>query len=87
METYIKIYDWMAYLPIEERVVYALILQMSENGLGYWAGYKAMADRLHMKKSECKRYIELLVRAGLVTVTTESINHKTRRVFRAKRPF
>ena len=86
MNNYIKLhYDIIGLdLPLEERVVLALIRQMTENGQGSWAGYKAMADLLKIHKSDCKKAVEHLREIGLITISSERINRKTRIVFRTK---
>lgn len=86
MNNYIKLhYDIIGLdLPLEERVVLALVRQMTENGQGYWAGYKAMADLLKIHKSDCKRAVEHLREIGLISISSERINRKTRIVFRTK---
>lgn len=85
MTNYIKLhYDIIGLdLPLEERVILALIRQMTANGQGYWAGYKAMADLLKIHKSDCKRAVEHLREQGFITVSSAKINRKTRIVFRA----
>ena len=85
MKQFVRLHDDILALnlPMEERVVFALIAQLSENGQGFWAGYKAMADRLNIHKSDCKRYVEHLRDEGMITVTTERIKNQTRLVFRS----
>ena len=88
MTNYIKLRDDILALgyPMEEKVVLALIIQMSEKGKGFWAGYKAMSTRLGIPKSSCKRYVEHLEEEGRVTIYSGRINGKTRKILAAKFP-
>lgn len=86
MNNYIKLHDNILALnlPMEERVVLALIAQMTVNGSGFWAGYKAMSERLHIPKSRCRKFTEHLAEEGLVEINREKIGENTRLVFRTK---
>ena len=89
METYIKLYDSILSLdlPWDERIALALIRQMTEPGDGFWAGYKTLADRLHIPKSRCKAIIQHLAQIGAVEITHETILKKSRIVIRTKTHF
>ena len=84
MDNYIKLhYDILELeVPMEEKVVLALVRQMTRNGQGYWAGYKAMSDLLKIPKSRCKHFAEHLAESGLISISSEKINRKTRIVLR-----
>lgn len=84
MNNYIKLhYDIIDLeMPLEEKVILALIRQMTTNGQGYWAGYKAMSDLLKIPKSRCKHFVEHLAESGLISISSERINRKTRIVLR-----
>lgn len=84
MRTYIKLYDDILAmdLPLEERVILALIRQMTESGGGFWAGYKAMSERLGINKSTCKAMVKHLEHVDAISITTETIKEKSRLVLR-----
>lgn len=81
---YIKLhYDILDLdIPMEQKVILALVRQMTTNGQGYWAGYKAMSDLLKIPKSRCKHFAERLAEEGLISISSEKINRKTRIVLR-----
>ena len=83
MNTFIKLYDWTIEtgLGIEERVILSLIAQFSENNSGFWAGYKAMADRTGIPKARCKQIVEQLTKTRAVIQRNAAIFGKTRAVF------
>lgn len=87
MFTYIKVYDWMAELPAEERLVYALIYQLTINGAGFWSTTKVMADRLGIKKSNCKAALQHLEQIGAIESFQQTIQRKNRRIFLATENF
>ena len=85
METYIKLYDWIitkAGLPYPDFLVYALVLQITSGGIGYWGGYRTMAERLNIPKAACKQSVKRLVAINAVTETREDVLHKKRIVLR-----
>lgn len=84
MNNYIKLhYDILELnMPMEEKVILALIRQMTTNGQGFWAGYKAMSDLLGIPKSKCKHFVALLADAGLISISSEKIQRKTRIILR-----
>ena len=84
MNNYIKIhYDILDLnMPMEKKVILALVRQMTTNGQGFWAGYKAMSDLLKIPKSRCKHFAEQLAEEGLISISTEKIKRKTRIVLR-----
>lgn len=87
---FIKLYDWMAdtELTLEERVIFALIHQFSENdGRGFWAGYKIMALRTGIQKLQCKQITEHLVEIGAVTKYNHTEFRKTRLVLTSNPDF
>lgn len=87
MANYVKLYDWMAPLPLEERAVYAVVHQLTEHGTGYWGSFKALSERLNIPKSRCKQAIEHLITTGAIIVTRENILHQDRRVYKATEHF
>lgn len=84
MKTFVKLYDDILSLdmPMEEKVVLALIRQMTENGAGFWAGYASMSERLGIPKSRCRRWVDALLQGGNISVMNESVGGKSRMVFR-----
>lgn len=84
---YIKLYDWMSVLPLEERVVFATIFQYSLMGEGLWATAKTLADRLGIPKSVCKRSLESLMEKGAIDVKRADIAGKNRKVYYATNDF
>lgn len=87
METYIKVYDWMAEFPAEERLVYALIYQLTKYGNGFWSTTKVMADRLGIKKSVCKNALLHLEQIGAIECVRQNLQRKNRRIFLANEHF
>lgn len=87
MDTYIKVYDWMAEFPAEERLVYALIYQLTIGSNGFWSTTKVMADRLGIKKSVCKAALQHLEQIGAIESFRQTIQRKERRVFLANEQF
>jgi len=87
METYIKLYDWMSELPLEERVIYALIYQLTQTGNGYWSTIRVMADRLRIPKSNCKAHLKHLEEIGAIELTRQTISRKERRIYFATSDF
>ena len=62
-------------LSLEERVIFALIFHFTEVGDGYFAGYKAMSDKLRIPKSKCKAAVQKLKSIGAITESHETINN------------
>lgn len=87
MEPYTKVFDWMSRLPAEERLVYALIYQLTKNGLGFFGTAKTLSDRLNIPKSRCKNYLAHLEEIGAVEIVRQTILRKERRVFVATDAF
>ncbi len=87
METYIKVYDWMNSLPPIERLVYALIYQLTLSGSGFWSTTKNMADRLGIKKNKCEQALEHLQQIGAITPVNQTILHRERKIFFADQNF
>ena len=90
METFIKLYDWTIEtgLDIYERVVLSLITQLTEKGgMGFWAGYKHMADRTGIPKSKCKEIVARLNSIGAITISQGTIARKTRIIIKSNPDF
>lgn len=85
METFIKLYDWTAdVMKNDERIVFCLVHQFTRDGFGgFWAGYATMSKRTGIPKSKCKRIIEKLKAENAIFQTRETIQHKTRIVFKS----
>lgn len=81
MNTYIKLYDWTTKtgLDLKERVIFSLIHQYSEGkNIGYWAGYKAMSDKVGIPKSKCKAIVQKLKDIGAVIERRGQVEQITR---------
>lgn len=87
MANYVKLYDWMAPLPLEERAVYAVVHQLTEHGTGYWGSMKALSQRLNIPKSHCKQAIDHLIQIGAIVPTRETVLHQERKVLRSTEHF
>ena len=70
METYIKLYDWIANIKefsTSQKIVYALIYQMSQvSNAGWYGGVQKMANRLCITKRSCTTIINDLVTIGAI---------------------
>ena len=87
MDTYIKVYDWMSPIPPAERLVYALIYQLTLAGSGFWSTTKNMSNRLGIPKSKCNQALEHLQQIGAVTLISQTILHRQRNTFFANEVF
>ena len=84
IDGFIKVYFWTASMPADIRLVYSVIHQMTENGTGFWGGYRLMAEWTGVAKSRCKTITEFLVAEGAVVKSTEPLYGKTRLILRTK---
>lgn len=82
MEGFIKVYFWTASMPADMRLVYCVIHQMTENGTGFWGGFKLMAEWTGLPKSRCKTITDFLVGEGAVAKSVEPLRGKTRLILR-----
>lgn len=89
METYIKLYDWMAEIPFPDRAVYAIVYQLTFSGecAGYWGTTRAMAERLNIPKKECRDALARLREIGAVELHHNTVMRQERRVYIARRDF
>lgn len=89
MAQYFKVYDWTGGIGLtsDERLVYSLILHFTENGQGFFAGYKGLSERLGIIKPVCKAATDHLLEIGAITESAETIFRRTRKVFRATKFF
>lgn len=88
METYIKVYDWMSSIrPTDDRLVYALIYQLTKSSGGFWSTMKVMSDRLGIPKKVCKEAIARLEQMGAVYEIRQTVLHKDRRIYYAEEHF
>ena len=90
MGTFIKLYDWTLEtgLDIYERIVLSLITQLTEGGgMGFWAGYKSMADRTGIPKTQCKAIAARLNSIGAITISQGTIARKTRIILKSNPDF
>ena len=82
-DTYIKVYDWMSPIQPTERLVYALIYQLTVSADGFWSTLGVMSDRLGIRKGSCRRALDHLREIGAITLTAQVILHRERQVYTA----
>ena len=87
METYLKVYDWMSPIPPTDRLVYALVYQLTLSGKGFWSTIKSMSERLGIPKSQCRNALQNLQNIGAISRSTLIIQRRTRITFLAEEPF
>lgn len=87
METFVMLYDWMSGMPLEERVVYALVYQVTLRGNGYWGTIASMAQRLGISKASCKAALDHLTQIGAIVKTRQVIMRQERNVYTADQNF
>lgn len=87
METYIKLYDWMAPIPLPDRLVYALVFQLTQAGMGCWADTPSVARRLGISRDECRKAIDRLKESGALEESPTPPGEKHPTVLKATRRF
>ena len=83
METFVMLFDWMSGMPLEERVVYALVYQVTSRGNGWWGTIGSMAQRLGIPKASCKAALDHLQQIGAIHKTRQTIMRQERNVYTA----
>ena len=83
MDTFIMLFDWMSGMPLDERVVYALVYQVTVRGNGWWGTIGSMAQRLGITKASCRAALEHLQQIGAIHKTRQTIMRQERNVYTA----
>lgn len=87
MDTFIMLFDWMSGMPLDERVVYALVYQVTSRGNGWWGTIGSMAQRLGITKASCRAALEHLQQIGAIHKTRQTIMRQERNVYTAELNF
>ena len=87
MDTFIMLFDWMSGMPLEERVVYALVYQVTVRGNGWWGTIGSMAQRLGITKASCRAALEHLQQIGAIYKSRQVIMRQERNVYAADQNF
>ena len=81
------LFDWMSGMPLEERVVYALVYQVTVRGNGWWGTVDSMAQRLGIPKASCRAALDHLRQIGAIHKSKQVIMRQERNVYAANLNF